>query len=154
MTELPSLDDMNPDAWVAAMHATREQVIQEVAGVLDLRTTPSEAAPALQSIFDSYQPEQLGSLFEQELADRERALKVRPKGDALTIWVYPSENYETVVYTAFGYWWFDHSGTSAHDLSRGEVHRRVAERLVRLLPWANDDDLLELAAIENATRAG
>lgn len=154
MTQLPSLDNLSPDAWVAAMHTAREQVAEEVAGVLDLHTKPSEAAPALQSIFDSYRPQQLGGLFEPELTDVERTLEVRPKENSLVFWVFPTENYETIVYTAFDYWWFDHTGTSAHELSRHEVHRRVAERLVRLLPWANDDDLLELAAIEMSSRAG
>ncbi|MFP4600032.1 MAG: hypothetical protein ACLFVJ_17375 [Persicimonas sp.] len=154
MTQLPSMDEMSPDAWVAAMHTVRDQVVEEIADVLDLHTRPDQVAPAIQRILDSYRPQELGDLFEPESANGERALEVRPKEDLLVVWAFPTEDYESIVYTAFGYWWFDHSGTSAHELSRHEVHRRVAERLVRLLPWANDDNLLELAAIEMSSRSG
>ncbi len=153
MEMLPSLEDMTPADWVVAMRGLRDAVAERAAAVLDRHTTAAEAVAELQRVFDRYNDPRLGAQFSDEVVEVDYSVEVRAHDDALVFWVFPTEDYETIVYTAKGYWWLDHQGTDA-DNDRHALHCDLILRLLRLLPWANDDDLLEMAAIEIASRAG
>jgi hypothetical protein len=145
---------MNPYEWVEAMKELREGVIEHAARVLDVRSSTELAADPLQNVLDRY------SDLDVDLQDgigglsSDVSLEVRCQQDTLFVWAFPSEQYESLVYTNFDYWWFDHRGVDDASLQRHEIHRSVARRVLNMLPWAHDDDLLEIAAIEIASRAG
>lgn len=154
MTKFPSLETMSPYEWVEAMRVFREELVDDAASILDVRTRPAHAAPALQELLDRYQRLDTSAQFSEEMADGEHTIEVRDFDDALVFWVYPTQEYETLVYTRYDYWWFDHRGLGPRTRRRHEIHCAAIMRVVELLPWANDDDLLELAAIEMGSRAG
>lgn len=154
MTQFPSLETMNPYEWVEAMRLFRDELVDEAASILDVRTRPAHAAPDLQELLDRYQLVDTGAEFGDQGADGQHTIEVRAADEALIFWVYPTEDYESLVYTRHDYWWFDHRGLGTRNEPRHEIHRSVIMRVVELLPWANDDDLLELAAIEMGSRAG
>ncbi len=154
MTQFPSLEHMTPYEWVEAMRALREDIVDDAACILDVFTTPRQAADPLQETFDRYQRIDVGVRFPEEVADGELSVEVRCREDSLVFWVIPTEEYEMLVYTRFDYWWFDHSGLGPRTRRRHEIHRDAIMAVIDLLPWANDDDLIELAAIEMGSRAG
>jgi hypothetical protein len=154
MPYIPSLDEMPPAEWLEAMRGLRYQLVERAATVLDLHTTPQQAAPHLQELFDRYRVIDLGLDFGEKLPSRELSVEIQAHEDTLTVWVYPTESYESLVYTDHGHWWFDHRGPKNWGESRHELHRQVVSRLLDLLPWANDDDLYEMLAIEIGSRSG
>lgn len=154
MATLPSLDNMTPEEWVAAMQVLRGEVVEQAARILDTRTVPRLAGEPLQQVFDRYNNLDIGLIADNGDPGSQFSLEVRCKDDILIIWGYPSEEYESIVYTGYDYWWFDHAGADDGSRERHQLHRSVADQILEMLPWANQDDLLEIAAIEIASRAG
>jgi hypothetical protein len=153
MAGIPSLKDMHPRAWVEAMRELREQIADDAARVLDHCDTPDVAQPKLQEIFDHYSGFDLNGLWENR-SETSISVEVKIHDDTMVFWVFPTRAYQSIVCTTDGYWWLDHHGIDADDANRHQTHRTLVLRLLDLLPWANDDELLEIAAIEIASRAG
>lgn len=153
MVAVPSLDELTPRAWLEAMDRVRDATAEEAARVLDTTTNPAEAIGPLQAIFDRYNDVDLRAQFSEEVLEDDLSVEVRMHDDTLVFWVFPTEDYESIVYTDAGYWWLDHDGV-AGAADRHAIHRDLVLRLLRILPWANDDDLQEMVAIEIASRAG
>jgi hypothetical protein len=154
MAALPSLNNLSPDQWVEEMKALRDQVVDESARILDAHPTPERAAPPLQQLFARYDTPDLDLPAGRDIASPRFSLEVRHQGDMLIVWAFPTEEYESLVYTTHDHWWFDHRGVDNASRDRHDIHRTVTRRILDLLPWANEDDLLEIAAIEISSRAG
>jgi hypothetical protein len=154
MTTLPSLDNLSPDRWIDAMQTLRDEVIEDAASILDTRTVPTLAASPLQQVLDRYSNLDVGLPTGTDGSGAQFSLEVRPQSDMLTLWAFPTEDYESIVYTEEDYWWFDHRGIEDASRDRHEIHCAVVRRILEMLPWANEDDLLEIVAIEMSTRAG
>src|SRR5690554_5402262 len=151
--ELPSLQTMPPQRWVAQMRALRERVADAAALVLDLEDTPEGALPQLQPIFDAYTKLKVGADADYP-RNSNVYVEIRVADDALRFWVFPTRNYKSVVFTEMGYWWADHAGVDERNPNPHLVHRALMLRVLQMIPWANDDNIDQLAAIEAATRAG
>ena len=178
MTTLPTLSDLHPSQWVQAMRRIRNEVAEEAASVLDRYEVPADAHPELQAIFNQFTQIDVNTPALSRL-EAVLAVEIRPQHDSLVFWVFPTEAYQSIVFTRPGYWQIapaagggahrtGQSHTSQmvpgttnspdfHDknaVNRHEVHRELACQLLKLIPWANDDALAEIAAIEIASRAG
>ncbi|AWV89205.1 hypothetical protein DN745_07565 [Bradymonas sediminis] len=144
---------MPPQRWVAQMRALRERVADAAALVLDLEDTPEGALPRLQPIFDAYTALKMGADADYP-RNSNVSVEMRIHGDALRCWVFPTRNYESIVFTEMGYWWANHAGVDDPNPNPHQVHRALMLRVLQMIPWANDDNIDQLAAIEAATRAG
>lgn len=154
MVHIPSLEEMPPDRWLAAMHGLRQQFIEEVTNLLDVRTESAHLAPALKDLFDEYWNEfDLEVDLEPESDEKPRSVEVQARDEVVHVWLYPTEEYLELVYSPHGYWWFDRSGAEGGGASRRELHREVARALLDLLPWGTED-FVELAAIEFSSGTG
>ena len=154
MPPIPSLDEMSPATWLQAMHAVRSEVAEEAARVLDTHTEPETAAEPLQDIFDLYQVVDAEHRGGGRTDTGPISVEVRTHDDTLIFWVFPTEEYETLVYTGQDYWWFDHQGTARAGRSTHRLHFDLVLQILQLIPWANDDDLEEMVAIEIGSRSG
>lgn len=153
-SELPSLKSMEPRAWVDAMHALRGRVADAAATILDTHDTPESARPELKPIFDAYTDLDINGNSEDRRQGR-LYIEIKINNRALVFWVFPTQNYESIVYnTTEEYWWVDHDGADDAQASTHELHQRLILRLLEMIPWADDDNIAEIAAIEAATRAG
>lgn len=152
--ELPSLKALPPERWVDAMHTLRAEVAEHAATILDQNPTPEVARAKLQALFDFYTGVDINGSSNGRQATR-YVFDIAVHDQALVFQVFPTRRYRSIVRTGAGYWWFDRHGaddeasTTAH-----QRHRRAIMGLLEMIPWANDDTIDELAAIELATRAG
>lgn len=153
MREVPSLEDMTPNDWVAALGVMRDQLVEDAARVLDRYDTSGPAADELQRIFERYEHIGESRPFASEATRSGVSVDVRDHDERIVFWVVPTEDYQSIV-RIDGQWWFDHHLPTGNTYTTHQLHREVIDRVVSMLPWGNDDDLLELAAIEMASRAG
>jgi|GEM_PF-5990723 len=152
--DLPSLETLPPERWVDAMHALRSEVAEHAATILDQYSTPEGAQAKLQALFDYYTAVDINGKVDARLAGY-YTMDIGVHGAGLVFRVFPTRRYLSIVRTDAGYWWFDHGGADGEPGGTAhQFHLRVIRRLLEMIPWANDDTIDELAAIEIATRAG
>lgn len=151
--ELPTLSTLEPRAWVTAMRALRAHVADSAAYILDYEDTPESALPKLQPIFDAYTSLDINE-HSEDRPESPLYIDMKVNADALVFWVFPTRSYESIVYTDAGYWWLNDAGADDAEATHHQLHRALILRLLKMIPWADDDNLDEIAAIEAATRAG
>ncbi|MFW5968373.1 MAG: hypothetical protein ACOCV2_12685 [Persicimonas sp.] len=154
MAHIPSLEEMPPDRWLAAMYELRQEFVEEVTTLLDVRTEPERLAGALQELFDDYWAElELETELEPEADTKPGSIEVQARDNVVQVWLYPTEHYLELVYSPHGYWWFHRSGAEGDGATRRELHHEVANALLECLPWGKED-FIEMAAIEFGSGAG
>lgn len=153
MTGLPSFKDLNPGEWVRVMRSARSRSAERAAALLDAHRLPAAAQPGLQEVLDEFTRMDLNTPAVNRL-EAPLSVEVHAHPDSLVFWVFPTRSYLTIRVTPAGYWWLEHSGKHPKTNDPHEIHVEIMLRLLKTLPWADDDTLAEIAAIELATRAG
>lgn len=153
MLTLPTLSELHPTRWVETMRRVRAEVAERAADVLDRYTHPVDARPQLQPIFDRFTQIDINTPAISRL-EAALSVEVQAHDEALVFWIFPTRQYQSMVFTGAGHWWFNHQSESPSGLTNHQLHRQLIEHLLTMLPWASDDGLAEIAAIEVASRAG
>lgn len=153
MVDFPSFEALHPRDWVRAMRAVRERTAEAGARVLDAHRVPALAQPQLQELLDDFTGIDLNTPTISRL-EAQLSVEVHAHADSLVFWIFPTRRYLTITPTPAGHWWLEPAGAHPATGEAHQIHVELMLRLLEMLPWADDDALAELAAIEIATRAG